>query len=148
MKIFNELALDIDELVTDDSNSTTYTGLTCNTFKQRFYGHRHSFNNRTSERSSTLSSHIWRLKDNNDNYDVKWNIVGRASEFNPVTKKCRLCIKEKYHIIFQPEGAALNERSELYSTCRHRKKILLANTYSGFRLFTLVPHLKLYCKHF
>ena len=72
--------------VTDDSNSTTYTGLTCNTFKQRFYGHRQSFNNRTSEHSSTLSSHIWRLKDNNDNYDVKWNIVGRASEFNPVTK--------------------------------------------------------------
>ena len=114
--------------VTDDSNSTTYTGLTCNTFKQRFYGHRHSFNNRNSEHSSTLSSHIWRLKDNNDNYDIKWNIVGRASEFNPVTKKCRLCIKEKYHIIFQPEGAALNERSELYSTCRHRKKLLLANT--------------------
>ena len=116
------------EVTHDDNTSTTYTGLTCNTFKQRFYGHRHSFNNRSSEHSSTLSSHIWRLKDENENFDLNWNIIGRASEFNPVTKKCRLCIKEKYFIIFQPEGAALNERSELYSTCRHRKKELLANT--------------------
>ena len=112
----------------DNSNFQTYTGLTSNTFKKRFYGHRHSFNNRNSEHSSTLSSQIWRLKDNNRNYDVNWNIVGNASEFNPVTKKCRLCIKEKYFIIFQPEGASLNQRSELYSTCRHRKKQLLANT--------------------
>ena len=39
-----------------------------------------------------------------------------------------LCIREKYFIIFQPEGASLNSRSELFTTCRHRKKQLLANT--------------------
>jgi hypothetical protein len=41
-----------------------------------------AMDNRTSEHSSTLSSHIWRLKDNNDNYDVKWNIVGTAGQVN------------------------------------------------------------------
>ena len=40
------------EVTHDDSTSTTYTGLTCNTFKKRYYGHRHSFNNRNSEHSS------------------------------------------------------------------------------------------------
>ena len=64
----------------------------------------------------------------NENYEVKWSIIDRAKEFNPDTKKCRLCIKEKYYIIFQPECASLNDRSELFSTCRHRKKKLLANT--------------------
>ena len=115
--------------VTDSQSKTeTYTGLTSNTFKTRFYGHRNSFKNRNSEHSTTLSSHIWSLKDKNLDYTVKWKIIGRASEFNPVNRKCRLCLKEKYHIIFQPEGATLNERSELFSTCRHRLKKLLENT--------------------
>ena len=110
-----------------NDNTNTYTGLTCNTFKERFYGHRHSFRNRDSNKSTTLSSHIWNLKDKNENFEVKWSIIDRASAFNPVTRKCRLCLKEKYYIIFQPEGASLNERSELYSTCRHRRKQLLTN---------------------
>ena len=116
------------EVTDENQNSTTYTGLTRNTFKQRFYGHRHSFKNRKSEHSTTLSSYIWDLKDRNEDYAINWSVIGRASDFNPTTRKCRLCIKEKFHIIFQPEGAMLNERSELYSTCRHRKRQLLANT--------------------
>ena len=116
------------EVIDENENSMTYTGLTSNTFKQRYYGHRHSFKNRSSEHSTTLSSHIWNLKDRNEDYQVNWSVIDRASDFNPTTRKCRLCIKEKFYIIFQPEGAMLNERSELYSTCRHRKRQLLANT--------------------
>ena len=37
-----------------------------------------------------------------------------------------LCLREKFCIIFKPEGASLNGRSELFSTCRHR--LLLDNT--------------------
>ena len=47
------------EIKGGNSDTQTYTGLTSNTFKQRYYGHRHSFNNRNSEHSTTLSSHIW-----------------------------------------------------------------------------------------
>ena len=115
------------EVVDENQNIQTYTGLTSNTFKQRFYGHRNSFKHRDSEHSTTLSSHIWDLKDRNKKFDIKWSIVDTAREFDPKTKKCRLCLKEKNYIIFQPEGATLNERSELFSTCRHRKKKLLAN---------------------
>jgi hypothetical protein len=111
-----------------NSNTNTYTGLTNNTFKQRFYGHRHSFKYKNSDHSTTLSTHIWDLKDDDQHYDLKWSIVDRAPAFNPITRKCRLCIKEKYYIIFQPEGASLNHRSELYSTCRHRTQDLLDNT--------------------
>ena len=114
--------------VTDEnSNTTSYTGLTSNAFKTRYYGHRQSFKKRKLQHATTLSSHIWDLKDQNTNYSIKWRALDRASPFNPVTKKCRLCIKEKYYIIFQPEGAKLNTRSELYSTCRHRTKRLLSN---------------------
>jgi hypothetical protein len=116
------------EVTGENSDKQTYTGLTSNTFKRRYYGHRHSFNTRNPKTATTLSSHIWNLKDRNEEYQIKWNVIDRAPDFNPTTRKCRLCIKEKQYIIFQPEGATLNDRSELFSTCRHRKKQLLANT--------------------
>ena len=115
------------EVTDENSNKTTYTGLTSNTFKKRYYAHRQSFEKQNLQHSTTLSSHIWDLKDKNLNYSVKWKTIDRAPRFNPVTKKCRLCLKEKYYIIFQPEGAKLNERSELFSTCRHRTRDLLSN---------------------
>ena len=85
----------------ENQNTETYTGLTRNTFKKRYNGHTYSFNHR-GENSTTLSSHLWKLKDANKNFDISWNIVDRAQEFNPVNRKCRLCTKEKFYIIFQP----------------------------------------------
>ena len=114
--------------VTDEDNKVnTYTGLTRNTFKKRFNGHTHTFNHRDAP-STTLSSHVWRLKDQNKNFEINWKLVDRATDFNPTTRKCRLCLKEKFYIIFQPEGASLNKRSELFSACRHRLRLLLENT--------------------
>ena len=114
----------------DDINTTTntYTGLTSNTFKERFYGHRSSFEHQNHKNPTTLSTHIWDLKRERRNFEISWSVVDRARDFDPVNKKCRLCLKEKYHIIFQPSGATLNQRSELFSTCRHRLRKTLANT--------------------
>ena len=114
--------------VTDEDNKVnTYTGLTRNTFKKRFNGHTYTFNHRDAP-STTLSSHVWNLKDQNKNFEINWKLVDRATDFNPTTRKCRLCLKEKFYIIFQPEGASLNKRSELFSACRHRLRLLLENT--------------------
>ena len=52
----------------------------------------------------------------------------RTKVFNPINKRCGLCTKEKFYIIFKPEGATLNQRSELFSTCRHRLRKLLTDT--------------------
>ena len=109
----------------ENGNKETYTGLTKNTFKERYYGHRASFANRDND-GTTLSTHIWNLKDEGKDYNISWSVIEKAPEFNPTTRKCTLCLKEKYHINFQPSGSTLNSRSELYSTCRLSK--LLANT--------------------
>ena len=58
-------------------------------------------------------------------FDIDWEIAARAKQFNPATKKFQLCLTEKYIIMFKPEGATLNSRSEMFATCRHRKKLLL-----------------------
>ena len=74
-----------------------------------------------------LSSHVWELKDRGINYDIKWKLLERAPTFNPVTKKCRLCLKEKYFIMYRKENSTLNKRSEVFNTCRHRTQSLLTN---------------------
>ena len=37
-------------------------------------------------------------------YTLQWKIIDRGRVFNPVTKKCRLCLKEKWHIMFNTEA--------------------------------------------
>ena len=46
------------EVLDSNQNVETYTGLTANTFKKRFYKHRESFNKEDSEHSTSLSCHI------------------------------------------------------------------------------------------
>ena len=103
----------------------TYTGLTKNTFKKRYDGHNSTFNNRDQSNKTTLAAHIWKLKDKGVKYTLSWSIIERGAPFNPSTRRCSLCLKEKFHIIFHPAGASLNERTELFSVCRHRQDMLL-----------------------
>ena len=111
----------------DDRSTETYTGLTARRFKDRYYEHRQDFNSKTREGTS-LSHHIWKLKDQNIRHSVSWKILAKCQSFNPATRKCNLCLREKYCIIFKPDGASLNARSELFATCRHRLKLLLDKT--------------------
>lgn len=105
-----------------------YTGLTGNTFKKRWYKHESDFRNTSGKHNTRLSTYIWQLKEEQKNYEVKWEILDRAPTHNPVNKKCRLCLKEVYYIIFRPDSASLNSRNELFSTCSHRTQKLLINS--------------------
>ena len=49
------------------------------------------------------------------------------SPHNSSSKRCNLCLKEKFLIICRPELSTLNKRNELVSSCRHRNKALLRN---------------------
>ena len=102
------------EVIDSGGKTETYIGLTSNTVKERFYGHRHSFKHADSESSATLSAHIWDLKQNNKNFNINWSVLDRAKSFNPVTRKCNLCVLEKYFIIFQPEEASTRDQNFLF----------------------------------
>ena len=109
----------------DTQQVETYTGLTGGRFKTRFNKHMSDFRNEASEKATTLSKHIWGLKRQNIPYNISWKKLAKSRVFNPVTKTCQLCLMEKYLIMFAPQGATLNRRSELFNTCRHRLKDLL-----------------------
>ena len=104
----------------------TYTGMTGRNFKKRLYGHNTNMNVRPPNHTK-LSEHIWKLKDNNINYTINWRILDRVPIFNPITRKCRVCLKEKFYIMYDRSGSSLNKRQEVFNTCVHRKSELLEN---------------------
>ena len=104
----------------------TYTGVTARRFKDRLYEHRTDMSKTANRTNSSLALHIWNLKDRGLNYDVKWKIKARGTKFNPSTKKCRICLKEKHFILYKREGATLNNRREIFNTCTHRWTSLLS----------------------
>ena len=111
----------------DHNKEESYIGLTDNTFKTPYNGHTGSFRNEQYRNATTLSNYIWTLKDKNINYSLKWKIIDRGRAYQPLGKNCGLCDLEKFYIISRPELASLNQRNELATSCRHRKKHLLCN---------------------
>jgi hypothetical protein len=110
---------------TASGQSETYTGMTGRQFKDRWREHMGNTRNESGREKSRLSIHIWNLKDNQIDYNLDWQILERATTFNPITKKCGVCLKEKYFIMYDRPGSSLNKRQEVFNTCRHRKQKLL-----------------------
>ena len=110
----------------EDTQATeTYTGITANTFKIRHGGHKSNFTHQKEAGATMLSSFIWNLKKKNIPYRIDWSVLGQAAPYNQVTGVCRLCLSEKYEILFFPENATLNQRSEFFTHCRHKESVLL-----------------------
>ena len=89
----------------------TYTGVTANTFKKRYGAHTTDMRNSKYRTSTCLSKHVWDLKDKGKNFNIEWHLVDRSSSFNPITQKCRICLKEKKEILYNTEGSSLNKRN-------------------------------------
>ena len=54
-------------------------------------------------------------------FKILWKLVSKGAPFNPTTRSCPLCLREKFFIIFRPEGATLSSRQtwEKVRTCGH-----------------------------
>ena len=111
----------------DNNTSETYIGLTENAFKTTYRNHTASIRHTKHRNSTELSKHVWSLKDNNIDYSISWRIISSSSSYNSSSKRCNLCLKEKFLIICRPDLSSLNKRNELVSSCRHRNKALLRN---------------------
>ena len=105
----------------------TYTGITDGTIRDRIARHEGNFRHR-HQPGTRLSDHVWKLKDKGSPFTITWQILSRASSFNPSSGLCRLCLKEKFYIMFKPATATLNKRNEIYASCRHRTSKLLAKS--------------------
>ena len=99
-------------------------------FKLRYRNHTCSFRNERYKHATELSKYIWSLKYRNIAYDIRWRKVKQARSYSNVTKRCNLCLWEKFFILRRPEMSTLNRRNELVSGCRHVRKFLLKNVFT------------------
>ena len=108
--------------VTSNHDIKEYIGLCETTFKSRFNNNKSLFNHEHKRKETALSKHIWNLKDNKIEYNIKWTILKRCHSYTNVTKQCQLCLWEKYFIITTNKPITFNSKSELISKCRHGNK--------------------------
>ena len=107
----------------------SYTGLSEDGWKKRYYNHRKSFRNQRYQSETMLSSYVWETKRTIDQIpSLKWSIITVLPAYSNITKRCQLCLYEKYVIITYPDPEnLLNKRSEIMSKCPHQRKFLLSN---------------------
>ena len=102
-----------------------YVGLAQN-FKTRFRTHRANLAQKKPEGSITLYNYFWKEKEGGKDPKVEWKILEKNLQtFNPVTEICRLCTREKFNIVMNPEKATLNSRQEIFAYCRHKRSRLI-----------------------
>ena len=104
---------------------STYTGVTANSFKERFRNHKSSFNLHRKMTDTELSKHVWGLRNTNTDFNITWKIVTKRTPYTNINRRCNLCLEEKFLIYFKPRQASLNKKDEIVSTCRHKSRYLI-----------------------
>ena len=106
-----------------NTNSTKhYIGMTASTFKERYRNHIKSFNHKRYSNDTELSKYVWTLKNNKQDFDLKWSIVKCAISYTGGSKRCNLCLEEKLCILKENDKQnLLNKKSELVSACNHKR---------------------------
>ena len=110
---------------TTSNNQETYIGLTENEFKTRINLHKSSFKLKHKRTSTTLSEHVWKLKNKNIDFNIQWEIVKKVKPSALNDKVCKPSLQEKLSIL--RSAPSLNKRSEIFGHRIHRKKFLLSN---------------------
>ena len=83
-------------------------------------------NNHKKHRNSTaLSNYAWKLKDNNTDFKIDWEILSRTKNKFNTRNGCMLCNIEKMEIAKLSNLEALNKRTELQSGCVHYRNTFL-----------------------
>ena len=114
------------DVTPDPGEPQYYVGVTEPMFKYRWNDHNSSFRNEQYKNKSKLSALVWKLKEEGKNYNLKWSILKKSSPYRAGSKRCNLCLWEKYFII-NGDNKMINKKDELLGKCRHREKFLLKN---------------------
>ena len=101
--------------------------MTSTTFKERLANHNYTFEHKEHSNKTELSKYIWTLKDNKKDFNINWQILKRAISYTGRSKRCNLCLEEKFCILKENQNCLLNKRMEIISTRRHRKKFRVSN---------------------
>ena len=106
--------------VETETNSSSYVGMTGNSFKTRYYNHIKSFKNKRYNNETDFSKYIWKLKENEVEHTITWKKLRQSNTCQRRSGLCNLCIEEKVEILLSQAkpSTQLIRRFEV-STCRH-----------------------------
>ena len=93
--------------VTTETATETYVGLATN-FKERYRNHKTSFRHSKRRNETQLSKYVWNLQNEKKPFQIKWKILKKCKPYSNVSKKCSLCLNEKFIIICKKELCSLN----------------------------------------
>ena len=85
------------EVNTPENDPKVYIGMTSTTLN-RFNGYTSSIKHRNHAKSTELSKHIWKWKDESTKFEIKCSVVKRVNAFKAGSKICNLCLPEKLWI--------------------------------------------------
>jgi len=71
-------------------------------FKTRWRNHQMSFKHETRRNDTELSKYLWELKEMKKEFTVSWKILAKARAYSNFSKRCNLCLHEKYFITSNP----------------------------------------------
>ena len=74
-----------------------------------------------------LPKEFWEIKNHNAPPNITRKIIRICRAYNPNSKRCLLCLNEKYGIATYKEDNLSNKRTELINTCRHISRYKLVN---------------------
>ena len=79
------------------------------------------------KQKSEFAAHVWKLKEGNRPFTIKWHIQKRAFPYTNGAKSCDLCSWEKFYILLGDPSTTINSRSELFFRCKSQRDCLLSN---------------------
>ena len=106
--------------VETETNTSSYIGMTGNSFKTRYYNHIKSFKNKRYKNETELSKYIWKLREKEVEHTITWKKLHQSNTCQRRSGLCNLCLKEMVEILLRQAklSTQLNCRIEV-STCRH-----------------------------
>jgi hypothetical protein len=104
-------------VTTNNTNDTKhYIGITATTFQERHDNHTSSFRHKKDSNKTKLSKHIWKLKENNQDYTIKWSILKHVISYTGGSKRCNLCLEETFCILKDINKDNLLNKRTIYSS--------------------------------
>ena len=96
--------------VTTRKTTEFYVGLATD-FEERYRNHASSFRNHKKQNETEPSKYIWTRKNANKPLNLKFRILRECEPYNNISKKCNLCLSEKFFIICKKELCSLNKHN-------------------------------------
>ena len=85
--------------VETETNSSSYVGMTGNSFKTRYYNHIKSLKNTRYKNETAFSMYIWKLTEKEVEHTITWKKLGQSNTRQRRSGLCNLCIEEKVEIL-------------------------------------------------